>query len=158
MVFTAVSPVSALFWSIAEHVLNPGFSPEKCFENALRTHSPVPVLYSRKALKDTKVNGKRIKKGEKIMISPFIVNGDKAGIPYGYGHHTCLMKFYNQAVWPRFLEHFFSKYDVEVTDNLDFLKKPRQYQLSGSGAAYSRPTESFEVILTEKKSMKAKEE
>lgn len=151
MIFVAVTPVFALFWSIVEHLLDPDLSAEECFANALRTRSPVPVLYLRKAKLDVQVGNKTtINKGDHVYISPFLVNEEDTGISFGYGHHTCLMKYYNKAVWPRFLVNFFAKYSIEVTKNLSFIEKPRQHQLAGNGSAYARPAESVRVVLTEK--------
>jgi cytochrome P450 len=82
--------------------------PKEYFTKALRFHSPVPALYPRKATEDCTItigNKKRrnsFQKGNQVIIFPF-VNEDDADISFGNGAHTCLMKFYNKVMTPRFL-------------------------------------------------------
>ena len=95
MIFIAVTPVFLLFWAIVEYIHNPDLSADMCFNNALRKYSPVPVLYPRKAKKDVLVSGIQIKKGDHVLISPFLVNETDSGISFGHGRHTCLMKVSN---------------------------------------------------------------
>ncbi len=124
-----MTPVFALFWSIVHRLENPEASPSanECFDNALRNYSPVPVLFHRTAKKNVQLGDKVINKGDHMVISPLIVNqksssGDGQMIPFGYGQHTCLMKYFVKALLPRFLVHLFTQYDIRVTPNHSFFR------------------------------------
>jgi hypothetical protein len=154
MVFIAMTPVFALFWSIVHRLENPEASPsaDECVDNALRNYSPVPVLFHRTTkTNNVQLGDKVINKGDHVVISPLIVNqkspSDGQMIPFGYGPHTCLMKYFVKALLPRFLGHLFTQYDIRVTENHRFFRKDCVDRIIGSGSAYSRPAERIKKVM-----------
>jgi hypothetical protein len=156
MVFIAMTPVFALFWSIFHRLENPEASPsaDECFDHALRNYSPVPVMFHRTAKTNVQLGAKVIKKGDHVVVSPLMVNqsssADGEMIPFGYGRHSCLMKYFVKELLPRFLGHLFAQYDIRVTQNQSFFLEDRVDRIIGSGSAYSRPAESIKVMFTKK--------